>query len=62
VAEESEDVMDLGPHAVFILASYGIVTMVIGALIGWMLADGHRQRRLLAEIEAESGHRRGGRE
>jgi heme exporter protein D len=51
--------MDLGPHAAFIWASYGAVTLVVGALIAWLIADGRRQQRLLAQIEAETGRRRG---
>ncbi|MBV8927482.1 MAG: heme exporter protein CcmD, partial [Bradyrhizobium sp.] len=31
--------MDLGPHAVFIVASYAIVTLVTLVLIGWVIVD-----------------------
>ncbi len=51
--------MDLGPHGAFIWASYGIVTLVIGALIGWLVIDGRRQQRVLDEIEMEAGRHRG---
>ena len=50
--------MDLGPHAVFILASYGAVIVVLIALIGWLVLDGRRQRRLLADFEARGIKRR----
>ena len=51
--------MDLGPHAAFIWAAYGAVAIVLVALVGWLLADGRRQQRLLDGIEAETGRRRG---
>lgn len=50
--------MDLGPHASFIWASYGAVAGVLALLIAWLLWDGHRQRRLLAELEARGVRRR----
>lgn len=50
--------MDLGPHAAFIWGSYGAVAVVLAGLIAWLLWDGHRQRRLLAELEARGVRRR----
>lgn len=50
--------MDLGPHATFIWASYGIVAAVVSALIVWLLADGRRQRRALSDLEARGVRRR----
>ena len=50
--------MDLGPHAVFIWASYGAVTLVIGGLILWLLADGRRQDAALKDLEARGVRRR----
>jgi len=50
--------MNLGTHAAFIWASYGIVTLVIGALIGWLVIDGRRQQSELDELEAEAGRQR----
>ncbi len=44
--------MDLGPHAPFIWASYGIFTVVLAALIAWLLMDGKRQATALADLEA----------
>ena len=52
--------MDLGPHSSFIWASYGIVTLVIGALIGWLVIDGRRQQRALDELEVSAGRHPGG--
>jgi heme exporter protein D len=50
--------MDLGNHAGFILASYGLAIVVIGALFGWVILDGRAQARRLAELEARGVHRR----
>lgn len=50
--------MDLGPHAVFIWAAYGIVATVIGGLIAWLVVDGRRQVRRLADLEARGVRRR----
>ncbi len=49
--------MDLGPHSAFIWTAYGIVGLVLAALVVWLAADGRRQQRLVAEIEAETGRR-----
>lgn len=50
--------MDLGPHASFIWASYGAVALVLVAVLTWLLWDGRRQRRMLAELEARGVRRR----
>jgi heme exporter protein D len=50
--------MDLGPHAAFIWAAYGIVATMIGGLIAWLVADGRRQARRLADLEARGVRRR----
>ena len=50
--------MDLGPFAGFIWAAYGFAALVIGALIGWLLRDGKRQARALADLEARGITRR----
>ncbi len=50
--------MDLGPHASFIIASYALVVAIIGALIGWTLFDGRRQKRALQDLEARGVRRR----
>ena len=49
---------DLGPHASFILAAYAVTALAIGALIGFILADDRRQRRLLDELERRGLRRR----
>lgn len=50
--------MGLGPHAVFIIASYGIVALVIAGLIAWIVVDGRMLARRLAELEARGVRRR----
>ncbi|MCB1510141.1 MAG: heme exporter protein CcmD [Hyphomicrobiaceae bacterium] len=50
--------MDLGKHAVFIWSSYGIVVIVIAALIGWLVWDGRRQAQRLADLQARGVTRR----
>ncbi len=50
--------MDLGPHAAFIWASYGIVALVLAALIAWLVADGRQQQRRLNELDARGVRRR----
>jgi heme exporter protein D len=44
--------IDLGPHASFIWSAYGIVVVVIGALIAWLILDGREQERRLASLAA----------
>jgi heme exporter protein D len=50
-----------GPHAGFILAAYAITFAVIAALAVWIVADGRRVRRRLAEMEARGITRRSAR-
>lgn len=49
--------MDLGPHAFFIIASYAVTAVIVGALIARAVLDHRSQRRKLAELE-ERGLRR----
>ncbi len=49
---------DLGKHAVFIWSSYAIVVVVLGALIAWLIIDGGRLKRRLADLEARGVRRR----
>jgi len=55
---EETEMIDLGPHAGFIWASYAAVAGVVTALISWLIWDGSRQRRLLTELEARGVRRR----
>jgi len=50
--------LDLGPHASFIWAAYGVVTVVIGAMIAWLVLDGREQERRLADFAARGVKRR----
>ena len=50
--------MDLGPHAAFILASYGAFIVIVALVIGWTIADGRRQARALADAERRGLRRR----
>jgi heme exporter protein D len=50
--------VDLGPHASFILSAYGVVVLVIGALIAWLVIDGREQERRLADFAARGVKRR----
>jgi heme exporter protein D len=50
--------MDLGPHAAFIVIAYGFATLIVAAMIGWIVLDYRRQTRCLAELEARGMTRR----
>jgi heme exporter protein D len=50
--------MDLGPHAAFVWASYGAVTVVLAFVVLWLVLDGRRQQRLIDELEARGIRRR----
>jgi heme exporter protein D len=50
--------MTLGPYAGFIIAAYGAAFVVIGTLIGWIVADHRAQMRTLADLEARGIARR----
>jgi heme exporter protein D len=51
-------VLDLGPHAVFIVAAYAVTFIAVGALMFFIIADDRRQRRFLAELERKGIRRR----
>ena len=50
--------MNLGPHAGFIIAAYAAALAVVGALIGWIVADHRSQTRTLNDLEARGIVRR----
>lgn len=50
--------IDLGNHAGFIVAAYGLAVVVVGGLFAWVILDGRAQRRRLADLEARGVHRR----
>jgi heme exporter protein D len=49
---------DLGPHAVFIWAAYGVTALAVAALVAFIVADDRHQRQLLAELERQGITRR----
>ncbi|MGC1711324.1 MAG: heme exporter protein CcmD [Methyloceanibacter sp.] len=49
---------DLGAHADFIIAAYGVTFVAVAALASFIVADDRKQRRLLAEFEAKGIRRR----
>jgi len=50
--------LNLGPHAIFIIASYVVVVVVVTALIGWIAADYAAQQRILRNLEQRGVTRR----
>jgi heme exporter protein D len=50
--------MNLGPHAAFIIASYGAAIAVVAGLITWVTLDLRAQRRMLGDLEAHGVTRR----
>jgi heme exporter protein D len=50
--------MNLGPHAAFIVIAYGLATLIVGALIVWIVVDHRQQARSLADLEARGVTRR----
>ena len=55
------NVLDLGPHATYIVAAYGAALLVLGGLIGWIRFDARQQMRLLDDLEAKGIRRRSAR-
>jgi heme exporter protein D len=49
---------DLGPHAIFILAAYGVTFLAAAALAWFIVEDDRKQRRLLADLEKRGIKRR----
>lgn len=50
--------IDLGPHAAFIWASYAIYAGVLLILVVWLVLDGFSLSRRLSELEARGITRR----
>jgi heme exporter protein D len=50
--------MELGPHAIFIIAAYGAAAVVVASLIAWVVLDFRAQKRALGDLEARGVTRR----
>ena len=50
--------MNLGPHADFIVAAYGVTAFVVAALIAWVVLDHSAQLRTLGDLEERGVTRR----
>ena len=50
--------MELGPHAVYIWASYAAVALALAGLVTWLVLDGRRQQRLIDELDRRGIRRR----
>lgn len=55
------DLINLGPYASFIVASYALVAAVVLLLIVWIAVDYRRQTAQLRDLEARGISRRSGR-
>ncbi len=50
--------LELGPHAAFIIAAYAVTFVAVAALALFIVEDDRKQRRLLAELERRGIRRR----
>ncbi len=50
--------INLGPHAIFIICAYAGVTLALAALIFWTLFDARRTASKMAALEARGIRRR----
>lgn len=46
------------PHALYVLAAYGISALALAGLVAWILVDQRSRRREMAELEASGARRR----
>jgi heme exporter protein D len=53
--------MNLGPHAHFILIAYGLAVLTLTGLIAWVWLDYRAQKNALGELEARGVTRRSSR-
>lgn len=51
--------LELGKHAVFIIASYGVTAAVLLGLVAWVVLGERSQQRILRDLEARGVTRRG---
>jgi heme exporter protein D len=57
-----DHVMDLGPHAAFIVIAYVVVCAIVVLLVASITSDYRRQLRTLQRLEAEGVTRRSARQ
>jgi heme exporter protein D len=50
--------MDLGPHAWFIVTAYGAAAMIVAGMIAWVALDFWQQTRAIAALQARGATRR----
>ena len=50
--------MNLGPHAAFIVMSYAAAVAIVGVLILWIVLDRRHLRRTMEELEGQGVTRR----
>ena len=50
--------IDLGPHATYIIAAYAGVALVTFGLIAWVIVQSRRVKARLAALEAQGVRRR----
>jgi heme exporter protein D len=50
--------MQLGPHAAFIVTAYAAAIAIVAALVAWIVLDQRHLARLLEELEAQGVTRR----
>jgi len=50
--------INLGPHASFIVACYAMTGVVVLVLVAWVMADYRAQQRVLADLDARGVTRR----
>ena len=48
-------------HAGYIASAWGLTAVALAALLAWLIADGQRQVRRLADLEARGVKRRSAR-
>jgi heme exporter protein D len=47
-----------GAHWGYVLAAYGLTAVVMAGLIAWVIVDGRRHAKMLADLEARGVRRR----
>lgn len=48
----------LGPFAGYIVAAYAATALVVGGLVAWLVTDGRKYTRALADLETRGIKRR----